>query len=627
VDYCVATLTGLSVVLVTCHDRRRPVAADAVPARDRAGVPVSVQDADQVTAAATRAPWRKLLSVALTVADVLLAIGAGVMVIFVHDVHFILSEPYWLDEAWVADSVRAPLSLVPRLASSTPLGWALLLRLVPAGGLQRQRLVPLIFAGLAVAAGYLLGRELRLTRFAAGLLTAAAVVLAPAMLVRDDLKQYTAEAFATLLIWLLVARVENMWSRWRLIALGLTVSLGTLFAETAIFTGGAAFTCLFLEALVRRKWRRLAEVAVAGAGTLVIYGVIFLTVVRPRIDPDLSSYWAPLYSPTQPAAAARFFWRELSQPLAPYLGFPAAHGATWQLTVPLILAGAGVVALALLGRYALAGLLPVTLLVVMTASAARQYPFGDERTSTFWLVMFPVLMAIAVAALIHGFGRLPGRYLQWKRARYSGSSTGRASGCSGGRPPEWYWTLFALPVVAVAAGAAVISCYLQQVRPDVNSQLLAHDDPRSQIAYAEAHARPGDVYLVDFGASYGFAYYYRTPAPAYPALSGNAAGFIPQYPGDSSVMIMTTRNAGDFTRALSRAIAVVDAEPAGEHGRVWVIREHEFWDESLAWRSAFIRIDASGGKVTIYNMSELGYSPGFTPVVLVVPPPRTAHPS
>ena len=562
---------------------------------------MSVQDADQATEVTTRAREGKALPVVLTVSDVIVAIAAGVMVIFVHDVHYILSQPYWLDEAWVADSVRAPLSLVPRLASSTPLGWTLLLRLVPAGGLQRQRLVPLIFAGLAVAVGYLLGRELRLTRFVAGLLTAAAVLLSPAMLVRDDLKQYTAEAFATLLVWLLVARVENTWSRWRLAALGLTVSLGTLFAETAIFTGGAAFTCLLLEVLLRRQWRRLAEVAAAGAGTLVIYGVIFLTVVRPRIDPDLSSYWAPLYSPTQPAAAARFFWDELSQQLAPYLGFRAAHGTTWQLTVPLILAGAGVVALALLRRYALAGLLPVTLLVVATASAARQYPFGDERTSTFWLVMFPVLMAIAVAALIHGFGRLPGRYLRWTR--------------------------FALPVVAVAAGGAVIACYLQMAWPDVNSHPIAHDDPRSQIAYAQAHARPGDVYLVDFGATYGFAYYFRTPAPAYPAVPGNAAGFIPQYPGDSRVIIMTDRKAADFAVALRRAIAVIDAEPAGQHGRVWVIREHEFRDESLAWRSAFMEVGRSGGKVAIYNVSELGYSPGFMPVALVVPPPRSAHPS
>jgi len=36
---------------------------------------------------------------------------------------------------------------------------------------------PLIFAGLAVSAAYLLGRELGLTRFTAGLLTAAAALL------------------------------------------------------------------------------------------------------------------------------------------------------------------------------------------------------------------------------------------------------------------------------------------------------------------------------------------------------------------------------------------------------------------------------------------------------------------
>jgi hypothetical protein len=571
---------------------------------------VSVQDADAdaPTAATTRAPGGKPLSVALTAADVLFAIAAGVMVIFVHDVHYILSEPYWLDEAWVADSVRAPLSLVPRLASSSPLGWTLLLHLVTAGGLQRQRLVPLIFAGLSVAVGYLLGRELRLTRFAAGLLTAAAVLLSPAMLVRDDLKQYTAEAFAALLIWLLVARVENTWSRWRLTALGLTVSLGTLFAETAIFTGGAAFTCLLLEALLRRKWRRLAEVAVAGAGTLVIYGAIFLTVVRPRIDPNLSSYWAPLYSPASVTGAARFFWTELSQRVGSYIGFPGTAPTTFtqsatvaELAIPLALTVAGIVALVLLGRYALAAMLPVTLVIAMIASAARQYPFGDSRTSTYWEVLFPVLMAIAVAALIHGIGAGLGR--SHPRARW------------------------ALPVVAAVLGAVAIGGYVQQVWPDINSHLIAHDDPRSQIAYAEAHARPGDVYLVDFGASYSFAYYYHTPAPAYPALPGNAAGFIPQYPGDSSVIIMTTRNNGDFAVALRRAIAVVDAEPAGEHGRVWVIREHEFSNEALAWRSAFHQIDTDGGKVTLYELNKLGYSPGFTSVALVTPPPRPAHPS
>jgi hypothetical protein len=48
---------------------------------------------------------------------------------------------------------------------------------------------------------------------------------------------------------------------------------------------------------------------------------------------------------------------------------------------------------------------------------------------------------------------------------------------------------------------------------------------------------------------------------------------------------------------------------------------------SLEWRNAFIRKGASGGKATLYDLNELGYSPGFTSVALVVPPPRPAHPS
>jgi hypothetical protein len=478
-----------------------------------------------------------------------------------------------------------------------------LLRLVPGHGLQRQRLVPLAFAGLAVAAGYLLGRELRLTRFAAGLLTAAAVLLSPAMLARDDLKQYTAEAFAALLIWLLMARLENAWSRWWLAALALVTSLGTLFAETAIFTGGAAFTCLFVVALGRRQWRRLAELAVAGAGTLAIFGVIFVVVLKPRIDPQLSSYWAPLYSPTSITGAARFFWTELAQRVGPYIGFPAGASKAFtqpatvaELAIPLTLTVAGIVALAIMRRYALAAMLPVTLLVAMTASAARQYPFGDERTSTFWEVMFPVVMAIAVAAAIHGLGRWLGR-----------TGTGNAR--------RWV-----LPVVAVAVGAAAIAGYVQQVRPDINAHAIPDDDARSQVQFAEAHYQPGDVFLVDFGASYGFDYYSTTPTTYFPPAPGNAAGFIPQYL-DPHFILMTTRNGPDFAVAMRKAIAVLDTQPATEHGRVWVIREHLFPTETSAWAAIFAQLGKAGGHVTIYSPSKYGYKPAFMPVALYTPPP------
>src|SRR5260370_42451856 len=68
------------------------------------------------------------------VTDCCLAATVGLAVLVVWNVHYLLSQPYWLDEAWVADSVRAPLAVIPRLSARTPLGWVLLLPLVPLRG-------------------------------------------------------------------------------------------------------------------------------------------------------------------------------------------------------------------------------------------------------------------------------------------------------------------------------------------------------------------------------------------------------------------------------------------------------------------------------------------------------------
>jgi hypothetical protein len=537
---------------------------------------------------------RTAAGIGLNVIDAILAAGAGVMVIFVHDLKFWLSIPYWLDEAWVMDSVRAPLSLVPRLAATTPLGWILLLRLVPHGGLERQRLVPLVFAGLAVSAAYLLGRELGLTRFTAGLLTAAAALLSPAMLLRNDLKQYTAEAFGSIVVWLLVARTESKWSRWRLAALALAASAGTLIAETIILTGAAGLACLGLAALIRRQWRRLAEVAIAAVGMLAVYGVIYEIVIRPRINHELNYVWTPDYAPASVTGAASFFWAKL-QVLGPFIGFPALPDHVDGLTVTLSVAGAGVVALALMRRFALAALLPVTLVVVMAASAHQSYPFGDERTSTFWLVMFPVLMAIAVAAVTHGIGmglRLIHRWVAW----------------------------VLLPVIAVAGAAAAINYYTRAVLPDANSHNLAHDDVRSQVHYVEEHWRTGDVVIVDYGSSYGFAYYYRDPAPVYTSVAGNAAGWVPQYPDNAHVIVMTGREAGDVGRAIEKARGILAAEPPDEHGRIWLIRNHAPPAERLAWLDAFTQLNRGGGHVAIIDVHLLGYLPGYQAVAVWTPP-------
>ena len=134
------------------------------------------------------------------------------------------------------------------------------------------------------------------------------------------------------------------------------------------------------------------------------------------------------------------------------------------------------------------------------ASAARIYPFGDERTSTFWLVMVPVLMAIAVAAGIWVVtASMPGNWARW--------------------------------AAAAAFTAAALAVWVPAKAPQVQAKALNPQNPLAQIHYVEAHFRPGDVILVNSEASFAFAYYYQKPTDDYQAVTSAANGFVPQYPG------------------------------------------------------------------------------------------------
>jgi hypothetical protein len=495
----------------------------------------------------------------LTALDVVLAAVVGLAVLIVHDVPYLLHHAYWLDEGWVADSARAPLGLIMRLHSASPLGWTFLVHLVFAGGEQRQRVVPLAFAGLAAVAGYLLGRELRLGRFTTGLLTGAAILLSPAMLVHDDLKQYTAEGFLSLLVWLCVVRVENEWNRRRLAVLAAVASFGTLFGSTVIFTGIAAIGCLGLECLVRRRYGRLKELAVAAAGMLAVFAVIYAAVLRSSDNRALTVYWTPYYIPKSLGPALSFLGKHLST-LGPYMGFP------W-LWLNVSLALAGIVALVLLGRIALAALLPITLLILIVAGLAKIYPFGDIRTSTFWIAMVPLLMAIAVAATAHWLGR---------------HGPARAG----------VWVPVVLTAVALAAWTGAN-------RPYIRSHAIDNEDVRTSVFFVEKQYRPGDVIIVNYASSYEFAYYYKTPPTGYVPDAGLADGFYPTYSGIPWIIVMNGRGASDVTAALSQAKAELAREGARSTGRIWIIRTHLFTTEADAWQQ-----DLAGGKVTTYKLTD-----------------------
>jgi hypothetical protein len=466
--------------------------------------------------------------------DHLLAVAVGLAVLVVHDVGYLLRHPFWLDEAWVALSTRARIGLLPTLTSSTPLGWTLLLRFVPLGGEQRLRLVPLAFTILAAVAAYYLGRELSLDRFVAGVLVGTAVLLVPAMLVRDDLKQYTAEAFASILLLLLVARIENRWTRSRLSAIAAVAGLGLFFTNSVVFVGVACMAGLAVECAISRDWHRLLEVTIASLGMLLLAAAVYEGIDRRHVSGSLKSYWAPYYVPrSSPSAATHFVYARLSQ-LAPYLGF--GH-----VIVVGILGLSGVVVLVWLKRYALAVTVPLTILMVIVASADDRFPFGDLRTSTFWLVMVAALMAVGVVGAAHALARV--------------SPSG------------------ALLVLVAALAGWIVLC-----EPAIRSHSIPTENNRSQILYVEHHLRAGDVIIVDSTARFGFAYYSRSLTPSFEPDHSLAVGFVPFYPHETWVVMMTGRTNSDVANALTAATERLDGRP----GRIWIIRTPHT-TQSKAW--------------------------------------------
>jgi hypothetical protein len=482
-------------------------------------------------------------------------------VLLVHDVPYLLHQSFWVDEAWVADSVRASVRLTPSLSSSTPVGWTYLLRLVPFGGPERLRLVPLVFAMLAAATGYLFGRELGLGRYSTGILTGAAALLSPALLERDDLKQYTAEAFACLVVWVLVARVENEWRTRRLVAIAATSSVGLVFANTVIFAGVAAMVSLAIECLITRRFRRLIELAAACAGMLAVSLVIYQTLIRPQVTPTLVAFWDDFYTPTQSFSGAFSFIHLQLNDLARYMGF------RWLYLDAAGVAGS-IVVLIWLRRLALAVMFPIMLAIIIGASAARKYPFGDLWTSTFWLVLVPVLTAVAVA----GAGRLA---MAHRRLGRRLAATDRR--------------LVAVPALALWVPA--LTLWVLATRPYFRTHSIPSEDVHSQVSYVQAHFRPGDVAIVSYGASYGFAYYYPAQ-PSFPAGDG-PNGRVVAYPQLSWMVVLTGRTAADISHALATARAKIAAERAGARGRIWIVRSHQTGTEAQAWSQ-----DLAGDTVT-----------------------------
>lgn len=492
----------------------------------------------------------------------LAVLALGLLVVVVHNVAYLLRQPFWTDEAWVAVTTRFPLSQLRETTSSTPIGWSLLLRLFTERGEQTGRLLPLAFAGIAVVIAYWLGRGIGWRRreisVAAGPLTAIAVLLVPAMLVRDDLKQYTADACLSLLVLVLTSRLERDWSRGGLACLSVAVWGGMLFSDPVAFVGAAAFGALLVVQPCRRAWGHLAETAVTAACTAALMLAVYKEFDARADYPGLKSYWSAFYLPAAKGLHADLeFVTSRFHAVGSYFGL----GPVWLM---FLLVVAGLVTIFRLGRPATAVAVAVLWPELLALSALRQYPFLDERTSTF---LFAITAAVAAIGLTGVCSLL--------RPRFGGVL---AAG------------LAAVALVVFAAGAS----------PYVRSRMIPNEDVRDQVRYIVAREARGDVILVNMSSNWGFAYYWPIGDPARRPDNAVLQGYEAYFPDQPDIVVAQNRDLAAIDATLERALAL-----ARQHAcsRIWVVRTHLLAQEELAWRAALRQ-----QKLTVARVGQHGLS-------------------
>jgi hypothetical protein len=481
----------------------------------------------------------------------------ALLVFVVHDVGYVLRQPYWTDEAWVAVTTRFPVAQLPALTASTPIGWSVLLRLVTFGPGQTGRILPLAFAALAVGPAYLLARRLdwpdRPAAIAAGLLAAVAVLLVPAILIRDDLKQYTADACLTLVILAATARLERRWSAGALALLSVATWAGMLFSDAAAFAGAAVLAAVGLVELARRHWRRLAAAAVTAAGTAVLGAAVYELFDARALVPGLNAYWRAYYVPVHAGLgpSASFVLSRFE-----YVHSRLGLGPAW-LAVLLLMTG--LVTIARRGRPATALAAALLWPEVAAVSAAGKYPFLDVRTSTFLTATTTVVAAIGVAGCCAAV-----------RSRFGGGLAGTGT--------------------AALLAAAALTAFVGQAVPFARGEPIPAQNIRQQAQYLAGRTGPADPIVVEETASWGFAYYWPEGRPARAADAVNLQGYVPVFPAEPRIVVARDQTTAAIGVALATALARVRT---GHCGQIWLVRQRLNPADAAHWRAALASLHLS----------------------------------
>jgi hypothetical protein len=485
----------------------------------------------------------------------LVALGLTVLAVMIRDPRYLLTHSFWLDEGWVVDSVRAPLQQLRLVTASTPIGWTLLLRVVPpVGGPERYRVLPLAFAALIALAAWQLGRMLcspaQSWSWLYGLLCGITGAASAAVLNHTWLKQYTAEAFAAVAIALLLARVERAWS-WRSLAMfAAGGTTGFLISNTAPLVSAAGLGGLWLTTITARRLSRLPALAVTTVALGMADGIVYRALANNGNTRAMRSYWRSWYLTLDHGLgdAAEVVWGRFTA------GLSGLGRGPWWLALALVVVGLVTLWRARLPAVALT---PLAIGVELLAlGLARSYPFLEPRTSIFYAALLTVTAAAGLATLA----------CLALRSRATAPLAG---------------------VGVLVLGLLLVPGWIRAGAGHIPGENVKH-----QVADVLAHRQLGDAVLATFGASFSFAYYWPDRPTFVPTTANTAVTFMPTFPDHPDlVLVHQPSSVSAMVQALERAVC--------GHGRVWVITGSAEELDALRRRATGMRFSSPSGSADL----------------------------
>jgi Dolichyl-phosphate-mannose-protein mannosyltransferase len=314
----------------------------------------------------------------------------------------------WLDEIYLARSITHR-SLTGLLLhplddwQAAPAGFLAMVYAIAAalGDAERWLRLPSILFALASLPMMLAVSRRVLGKSGAVIALTAFSVLGPLIYYSNELKPYSCDVAASLVITLLALRwAENPSARRTAIA-AIIGALAIFFSFPVLFVlAGAGMWML---------WKRRERDAIARAAIIFIAWAVALAAdyfffIRPQASgdahPHLVQYWSAqnAFMPSDPIEALRWLFPALS-------AIAASPGAMWLAFPDVALIGLIVGSAIAIARRSDLLLILAPLPMVLAASALHQYPFAD-RLALFFVPQYLILIAAAVESL---WTRLPAK--------------------------------------------------------------------------------------------------------------------------------------------------------------------------------------------------------------------------